>query len=77
MDGFSLYNQIQIKPGDQHKTAFICPWGTFAYRKMPFGLKNAGATFQLAMTLIFHDLKLIIEGFLDDLVLYQILVVIM
>ena len=31
MDGFSEYNQIQIKPGDQHKNAFICPWGTFAY----------------------------------------------
>ena len=45
MDGFSGYNQIQIKPEDQHKTAFICPWGTFAYRKMPFGLKNVGATF--------------------------------
>ena len=57
MDIFSGYNQIQIKPGDQHKTAFIFPWGTFAYRKMPFGLKNAGATFQRAMTLIFHDLK--------------------
>ena len=67
MDGFSGYNQIQIKPEDQHKTAFICPWGTFAYRKMPFGLKNAGATFQRAMTLIFHDLKSIIEVFLDDL----------
>ena len=46
MDGFSGYNQIQIKSEDQHKNAFICPWGTFAYRKMPFGLKNAGATFQ-------------------------------
>ena len=45
MDGFSKYNQIQIKPEDQHKTAFIFPWGTFAYRKMPFGLKNSGATF--------------------------------
>ena len=40
MDDFFGYNQIQIKPKDQHKTAFICPWGTFAYRKMPFGLKN-------------------------------------
>ena len=67
MDRFSGYNQIQIKPEDQHKTAFICPWGTFAYRKMPFGLKNAGPTFQRAMTLIFHDLKSIIEVFLDDL----------
>ena len=67
MDGFSRYNHIQIKPEDQHKTTFICPWGTFAYRKMPFGLKNAGATFHRAMTLIFHDLKSIIEVFLDDL----------
>ena len=65
MDGFSGYNQIQIKPEDQHKTAFICPCGTFAYRKKPFGLKNAEATFQRAMTLIFHDLKSIIEVFLD------------
>jgi hypothetical protein len=45
MDGFSGYNQIQIKPEDQQKMEFICTWGTFAYRKMPFGLKNAGATF--------------------------------
>ena len=67
VDGFSGYNQIQIKPEDQHKTAFICPWGTFAYQKMPFGLKNTGATFQWTMTLIFHDLKSIIEVFLDDL----------
>ena len=41
MDGFFGYNQLQIKPEDQHKNAFICPWGTFAYRKIPFGLKNA------------------------------------
>jgi hypothetical protein len=45
IDDFSGYNQIQIKPKDQHKMTFICPWGTFVYRKMPFGLKNAGATF--------------------------------
>ena len=41
MDGFSKYNQIQIKLEDQHKTAFICPSGTFVYKKVPFGLKNA------------------------------------
>jgi len=46
MDGFSGYNQINILPADQHKTAFIFPWGTFSYRKLPFGLKNVGATFQ-------------------------------
>ena len=67
MDGFSGYNQIHINPKDQHKTAFICPWGTFAYQKMPFGLKNAKATFQRAMTLIFHDIKKIIKVYLDDL----------
>jgi hypothetical protein len=67
MDGFSGYNQIQIKLEDQHKMAFICLWGTFAYRKMPFGLKNAGATFQRAMSFAFHNLKHIVEAYLDDL----------
>jgi hypothetical protein len=67
MDGFSGYNQIQIKPKDQHKMEFIFPWGTFPYRKMPFGLKNTGATFQHAMTFSFHDLKHIVEAYLDDL----------
>ena len=67
MDSFSRYNQIQIKPEDQHKTGFICTWGKFAYREMPFVLKNARVTFQRAMTLIFHDLKSIIKVFLDDL----------
>ena len=68
MDSFFGYNQIQIKSKDQHKTTFIFRWGTFAYWKMPFGLKNVGATFQRAMTLIFHDLKKIIEVYLDDLI---------
>jgi hypothetical protein len=67
MDGFLGYNQIQIKPEDQQKTTFICSWGTFAYRKMTFGLKNAGATFQRAMSFAFHDLKHIVEAYLDDL----------
>jgi hypothetical protein len=67
MDGFSGYNQIQIKLEDQHKMTFICPWGTFAYRKMPFGLKDVGATFQQAMSFAFHDLKHIVEAYLDDL----------
>jgi hypothetical protein len=67
MDGFSRYNQIQIKPEDQHKTTFICPWGTFSYRKMSFGLKNARATFQWSMSFSFHDLKHIVEPYLDDL----------
>jgi hypothetical protein len=45
MDGFSGYNQIKILPVDQHKTTFIFPWGNLSYRKLPFGLKNVGATF--------------------------------
>ena len=67
MDGFFVYNQIQIKPKDQHKTTFICPWGTFTYKKMPFGLKKVGATFQREMNFSFHDIKAIVEPYLDDL----------
>eukprot|EP00253_Pinus_taeda_P012667 PITA_12667 len=67
MDDFSSYNQINIAPADQHKTAFICPWGTFAYKKLPFGLKNAGATFQRAMSYAFHDIRHIVQPYLDDL----------
>ena len=71
MDGFSGYNQIQIKPEDQHKIAFICPWDTFAYKKIPFGLKNTGETFQWAMNFSFHDIKAIIEPYLDDLLTHS------
>jgi hypothetical protein len=67
MDGFSGYNQINITFEDQHKTDFICPWGTFTYKKLPFGLKNAGATFQRAMSYAFHDIKHIVQPYLDDL----------
>jgi hypothetical protein len=66
-NGFLGYNQIQIEPKDQHKMTFIYPWGTFSYHKMPFGLKNDGATFQRAMYFSFHDLKHIVEAYLDDL----------
>jgi len=45
MDGFFGYNQNEILLEEQHKTAFICPWGKFAYRKMLFHLKNVGAKF--------------------------------
>ena len=67
MDGFSEYNQIQIKPEDQHKTTFIYPWGTFTYKNMPLGLKNVGATFQQGMSYAFHDITRIVEAYLDDL----------
>ena len=67
MDGFFIYNQLKILPSDQHKIAFICPWGTFAYQKLLFGLKNTSATFQGAMSYVFHDIKHIVEPYLDDL----------
>ena len=48
LDGYSGYNQIAIAQEDQEKTTFTCPFGTFAYRRMPFGLCNAPGTFQRA-----------------------------
>jgi hypothetical protein len=67
LDGYSGYNQIAIAPEDQEKTTFTCPFGTYAYRRMPFGLCNAPATFQRCMTSIFSDMvEDIIEIFMDD-----------
>ena len=56
MDGFSGYNQIKMVPKDAEKTAFRTPIGNFYYTVMPFGLKNAGATYQRTITAIFHDM---------------------
>ena len=67
MDGFFGYNHIEILMSDQQKTTFIFPWGTFSYRKLSFSLKNAGATFQHAMSYDFHDIKHVVEPYLDDL----------
>ena len=53
LDAFLGYNQVLVHPDDQHKTNFTTPWGTFMYVKMPFGLMNAGATFQRAMDISF------------------------
>ncbi|GKF27823.1 reverse transcriptase domain-containing protein, partial [Tanacetum coccineum] len=65
LDGFSV--QIPIAPEDQEKTTFTCLYGTFAYRRMPFGLCNAPATFQRCMTAIFHDMvEDFMEVFMDD-----------
>ncbi|GJV78396.1 reverse transcriptase domain-containing protein [Tanacetum coccineum] len=67
LDGFSGYFQIPIAPEDQEKTTFIIPYGTFAYKRMPFGLCNTPATFQRCMTAIFHELiEDSMEVFMDD-----------
>ncbi|GJY76979.1 reverse transcriptase domain-containing protein [Tanacetum coccineum] len=67
LDGFSGYFQIPIDPQDQEKTTFTCPYGTFAYRRMPFGLCNAPGTFQRCMMATFHDMiKKMMEVFMDD-----------
>ncbi|GJU59755.1 reverse transcriptase domain-containing protein [Tanacetum coccineum] len=67
LDGFSGYFQIPIDPQDQEKTTFTCPYGTFAYRRMPFGLCNAPGTFQRCMVAIFHDMiEKTMEVFMDD-----------
>nr|GEZ40610.1 reverse transcriptase domain-containing protein [Tanacetum cinerariifolium] len=67
LDGFSGYFQISIDPCDQEKTTFTCPYGTFAYRRMPFGLCIAPGTFQRCMLAIFHDMvEKTMEVFMDD-----------
>jgi hypothetical protein len=73
LDGFSGYNQIKIAPQDQDKTTFTSPWGTFAYRVLPFGLCNALATFQRAVLGIFSDmLNDSMEIFMDDFTPYGV-----
>ena len=71
LDGYSGYNQIAIAPEDQEKTTFTCPFGTFAFRRMSFGLCNAPGTFQRCMMSIFSDLaKDHMEIFMDDFTVY-------
>ncbi|RDY05968.1 Retrovirus-related Pol polyprotein, partial [Mucuna pruriens] len=63
--------QIHIAPEDQHKTTFTCPFGTFAYTRMPFGLCNASSTFQHCMTSIFSNLlQDCIKVFMDNCMVY-------
>nr|GEY15035.1 reverse transcriptase domain-containing protein [Tanacetum cinerariifolium] len=72
LDGFSGYFQIPIDPKDQEKTTFTCPYGTFAYKRMPFGLCNAPGTFQRCMMAIFHDMiEQMIEVFMDDFSVFE------
>jgi hypothetical protein len=67
LDGYSRYNQVPVDPEDQEKTTFTCPFGTFTYRRMPFGLCNAPATFQWCMISIFSNMvERFLEIFMDD-----------
>nr|GEY32584.1 reverse transcriptase domain-containing protein [Tanacetum cinerariifolium] len=71
-DGFSGYFKIPIDPKDQEKTTFTCPYGTFAYCRIPFGLCNAPGTFQRCMMAIFHDMiKKTMEVFTDDFSVFR------
>jgi hypothetical protein len=69
LDGYSGYHQIPIHLNDQNKTTFTCPYETYAYRRISFGLCNALALFQRCMMSIFSDMK-IIEVFMDDFSIY-------
>nr|GEY04200.1 DNA-directed DNA polymerase [Tanacetum cinerariifolium] len=72
LDGFSGYFQISVNSPDHEKTTFTCPYGTFAYRRMPFGLCNAPGTFQRCMMVIFHDMiEKTMEIFMDDFLVFR------
>ena len=69
MDGFSRYNQMKMASEDMEKTSFITPWGTYCYKVMPFGLKNASTTYQHAATTLLHDLiHKKVEIYVDDII---------
>ena len=71
LDGYSGYNHIAITPEDQEKTTYTCPYETYAFRRMPFGLCNAPTTFQRCMMFIFSDLvNEVMEIFMDDFSVY-------
>ena len=71
LDGYSGFSQIHVNTADQEKTTFTCPYSTYAYRRMPFGLCNAPATFQRCMSAIFHGFcEEIVEVFMDDFSVY-------
>ncbi|GFW52877.1 retrovirus-related Pol polyprotein from transposon 17.6 [Trichonephila clavipes] len=69
LDLKSGYHQVEVNPADQDKTAFVCPFGTFRYKRMPFGLRNAPATFQRLMDQFRNGLPNVnILVYLDDIV---------
>nr|GEV17249.1 reverse transcriptase domain-containing protein [Tanacetum cinerariifolium] len=72
LDGFFGYFQIPIDPKNQEKITFTCPYGTFAYKRTPFGLCNAPGTFQRCMMAIFHDMiEQMMKVFMDDFSVFE------
>jgi ribonuclease HI len=73
LDAFQGYHQIAMNPADEEKTAFITPRGIFCYKVMPFGLKNAGATYQRMITKMFSSqLGKTVEVYIDDMVVKSV-----
>ena len=73
MDAFSGYNQIKLVEADQEKTSFVTSQGLFCYKVMPFGLKNAGATYQRLMNKMFtHQIGRNIQVYVDDMLVKSI-----
>jgi hypothetical protein len=72
LDGFSRYNQVLVAEEDREKTTFITPWETYAYARIPFGLKNDGATFQRDMGHAFIGfIGNFMEEYQDDLTVHS------
>ena len=70
MDAFSRYNQIRIEEADQEKTSFVTSQGIFCYKVMPFGLNNAGATYQRLVNHMFHpQIGQNVEVYVDDMLM--------
>ena len=68
MDAFSGYNQIRMDEADQEKMSFVTSQGLFCYEIMPFGLKNAGATYQRLVNHMFHSqIRRNVEVYVDDM----------
>ena len=69
LDAYSGYHQIKMAESDQAATAFITPYGPFCFNTMPFGLKNAGATYQhLIQTCLEKQIGKTVEAYVDDVV---------
>ena len=68
MDAYSGYNQVRMAPEDEEKTSFITNEGTYYYKAMPFGLRNAGATYQRVMNALFKEqIGKNMEVYVDDM----------